>query len=253
MFLIDIEGNGYSGRLKYLLWSHRPLLIVERNQHEYFFDYLEQWVHYIPVNNDLSDLITKINWCFQNYEKALIIAENAYNFSKKYLTREACYFQWNNIISKNNYKSEGYNTLTHKLNNYKAEGYNINKYYITSKYEYIVTDYIFDPNDQIYHIEFYFIGSNDAHILIGDVEIVFGAYSNTISLLRKGKQTVALYTINGNVCSIHKLTKIQLSINDSYIKASCNDAVFNIPKELFTEIKNTISIASWDSTIEWYF
>ena len=25
--LIDIEGNGYSGRLKHLLWSHRPLLL----------------------------------------------------------------------------------------------------------------------------------------------------------------------------------------------------------------------------------
>ena len=29
--LIDIEGAGYSGRVKHLLWSHRPLIIVDRS------------------------------------------------------------------------------------------------------------------------------------------------------------------------------------------------------------------------------
>lgn len=97
--LIDIEGNGYSGRLKYLLWSHRPLLIVDRPHKEYFFEFLKEWEHYIPVKRDLSDLIEKTKWCLDNYCVALIIAENAFQFSKNYLTRNACYKQWNNIIS----------------------------------------------------------------------------------------------------------------------------------------------------------
>jgi hypothetical protein len=96
--LIDIEGNGYSGRLKFLLWSHRPVLIVDRPHKEFFFKYLREWEHYIPVKRDLSDLIEKTKWCLDNYDKALKIAENAYNLSKLYLTREACYKQWNNII-----------------------------------------------------------------------------------------------------------------------------------------------------------
>ena len=33
--------------------------------------------HYIPVNRDLSDLIEKTQWCLDNYEKAVQIAENA--------------------------------------------------------------------------------------------------------------------------------------------------------------------------------
>jgi hypothetical protein len=97
--LIDIEGAGYSGRLKYLLWSHRPVLVVDRPHKEYFFKYLKEWEHYIPVKRDLSDLIEKTKWCLDNYDKALQIAENAYRFSTIYLTRAACYEQWNNIIT----------------------------------------------------------------------------------------------------------------------------------------------------------
>jgi hypothetical protein len=98
--LIDIEGTGYSGRLKFLLWSHRPVLLVDRPHTEYFFEHLKEWEHYIPVKQDLSDLGEKTLWCLNNYNEALKIAENAYNFSKIYLTREACYKKWNDIILK---------------------------------------------------------------------------------------------------------------------------------------------------------
>jgi hypothetical protein len=98
--LIDIEGIGYSGRLKHLLWSHRPVLIVDRPHKEYFFEFLKEWEHYIPVKRDLSDLIEKTKWCLENYDQALQIAENAYKFSKIYLTRDACYAKWNDIITK---------------------------------------------------------------------------------------------------------------------------------------------------------
>jgi len=98
--LIDIEGAGYSGRLKHLLWSHRPLLLVDRPHKEFFFEFLKEWEHYIPVKRDLSDLIEKTKWCLDNYDKALIIAENAFQFSKLHLTRDACYDKWNDIICK---------------------------------------------------------------------------------------------------------------------------------------------------------
>lgn len=97
--LIDIQGSGYSGRLKTLLWSHRPVLLVDRKYKEYFYEYLKAWEHYIPVSEDLSDLIEKTQWCLNNYDEALKIAENAYQFAKVYLTREACYEKWNTIIT----------------------------------------------------------------------------------------------------------------------------------------------------------
>lgn len=98
--LIDIEGRGYSGRLKYLLWSHRPVLLIDRPHHEYFYEHLLPWVHYIPVKRDLSDIVEKIMWCKSNPTKAQEIADNAYEFSKKHLTREACFKKWNEILEK---------------------------------------------------------------------------------------------------------------------------------------------------------
>lgn len=98
--LIDIEGAGYSGRLKYLLWSRRPVLIVDRPYKEFFFEHLKEWVHYIPVKRDLSDLVEKSIWCKYNYDKAIKIAEQAYSFAQQHLSREACFVKWNDIISK---------------------------------------------------------------------------------------------------------------------------------------------------------
>lgn len=98
--LIDIEGVGYSARLKYLLWSHRPVIIVDRPHKEYFFEHLKEWEHYIPVKRDLSDLVEQTQWIMNNYDKALEIAEKAYEFAKVHLTREACYAQWDKVIRK---------------------------------------------------------------------------------------------------------------------------------------------------------
>jgi hypothetical protein len=98
-FLIDVEGEGYSGRVKHLLWSHRPLLLQDRPHKEYFYEFMKEWEHFIPVKRDLSDLVEKTQWCLNNYSEALKIAENAYQFAKIYLTREACYAQWNKIIT----------------------------------------------------------------------------------------------------------------------------------------------------------
>ena len=97
-FLIDIEGVGYSARLKFLLWSHRPLLLVARPHKEYFDEFLKPWEHYIPVKRDLSDLVKQTQWCVDNYDKALEIAENAYKFAQIYLTREACFTKWNEAV-----------------------------------------------------------------------------------------------------------------------------------------------------------
>jgi len=49
----------------------------------------------------LSDLIEKTKWCIDNYDKALQLAENAYQFSKLHLTRNACYDKWNNVVISN--------------------------------------------------------------------------------------------------------------------------------------------------------
>jgi hypothetical protein len=54
----------------------------------WFTNLLIPYVHYIPIQYDLSDLIEKIKWVNENDELAKKIAENAYKFSEKYFSPE---------------------------------------------------------------------------------------------------------------------------------------------------------------------
>lgn len=85
-YLIDIGGNGYSGRLKYLLFSKRPLLIVDRNYIEYFHDDLVPYTHYVPVNMDLSNLVEQVEWMRTNPQKVNEMAQHAYEYAVTHFT-----------------------------------------------------------------------------------------------------------------------------------------------------------------------
>ena len=61
-YLVDCQGYGYSGRLKWLLASGRPVFVVDRREVEHWHENMKPWVHYIPVSADLSDLL-------QNYKR----------------------------------------------------------------------------------------------------------------------------------------------------------------------------------------
>lgn len=87
-YLIDVGGSGYSGRTKFLMFSGRPLLFVERRYIEYFQDDLKPWVHYIPVREDLSDLLDRLGWMRDNDSKALEIARNARDFAVENFTMD---------------------------------------------------------------------------------------------------------------------------------------------------------------------
>ena len=56
-YLLDVQGKGYSSRLKLLLHTGRVIFIAKRPWQEYFADGLKPMVHYVPVKEDLSDLV----------------------------------------------------------------------------------------------------------------------------------------------------------------------------------------------------
>lgn len=97
-YLIDVQGNGYSGRIKMLMFSGRPLFIADRKWIEYWSTDVKPFVHYIPVKEDLSDLIDRLNWAELNPQKCVEIAENAKSYASNNLTREAAIESLKNII-----------------------------------------------------------------------------------------------------------------------------------------------------------
>jgi Glycosyl transferase family 90 len=60
--ILDTDGNSWSSRFGRLLCTNSVVLKVEPQYVDYFYKYLEPWVQYVPVREDLSDLLEKVEW-----------------------------------------------------------------------------------------------------------------------------------------------------------------------------------------------
>jgi hypothetical protein len=84
-YLIDMEGRGYSGRLKLLLCAPRVVFVQHRVHEEFFFPWLRAWVHYVPLRNDLADLEDALARVQYEPELERSIIRNARGFSQLFL------------------------------------------------------------------------------------------------------------------------------------------------------------------------
>jgi hypothetical protein len=97
--LIDVEGGAYSGRLKLLLHSGRPVLIQDRPWHEWFWDELVPWENHIPVQRDLSDLISRARWVKEHPDEAARIGRAGQQLAQRLLTTRSAVEQWARTLS----------------------------------------------------------------------------------------------------------------------------------------------------------
>ncbi|KAJ3875522.1 glycosyl transferase family 90-domain-containing protein [Lentinula edodes] len=93
-YVLDVDGNGWSGRFKRLMTSN-SLVFKTTIYPEWFVDRVAPWVHYIPVQVDLSDLYDSLiffrgdsNGEGAHEELARQIALQGREWSKKYWRRE---------------------------------------------------------------------------------------------------------------------------------------------------------------------
>ena len=79
-FVVNVQNNGFADRL----WRLLSLgLVVFQESHvfrEFYYEMLTPWIHFIPIQTDLSDLCEKVMWAKNNEEKSKQIAENARSF-----------------------------------------------------------------------------------------------------------------------------------------------------------------------------
>jgi len=87
-YIIHIDGHVSAYRLTRELYSGSLLLIVKspKNYSMWFTPLLKEYVHYIPIKEDLSDLIQKIKWCKENDDKCKKIALASYDLAINELT-----------------------------------------------------------------------------------------------------------------------------------------------------------------------
>lgn len=97
-YLIDLEGVGWSGRLKLLFFSKRVVFLQDRPFKEWYFPYLKPWKHFVPVRRDLKDLRENLNQIKNNRELEDEIRNSAFDFANTYLTRKAALERWSNLL-----------------------------------------------------------------------------------------------------------------------------------------------------------
>lgn len=98
-FFIDVEGRGYSARLKIYLSCERLVFIQERKMKEFYFEYLVPFKHYIPVKEDLSDLHEKLKFVILNPIIEKQICSNLKDFREKYFEYDKILERWYKVIS----------------------------------------------------------------------------------------------------------------------------------------------------------
>ncbi|KAJ6599511.1 glycosyl transferase family 90-domain-containing protein [Mycena sp. CBHHK59/15] len=92
-YLFDVDGNSFSGRYLGLLKTG-SLVFKSTLFQEYFDDWLQPFVHYIPVLPDLSDLVDRIEWAIAHDEEAHRIQAAGQEFAERVVTDDQndCYF-----------------------------------------------------------------------------------------------------------------------------------------------------------------
>lgn len=82
-----VDGNCIASNHMYGFASGCVPFLISKSKC-WFSHLIKPYIHYIPIDYDLSDLIEKIEWVKNNDEQAKIIAENAYNFTLEYFSSE---------------------------------------------------------------------------------------------------------------------------------------------------------------------
>ena len=87
--IIIMEGNDISSGLKWALYSRSVIMMPPPTKTSFLMEeLLTPWVHYIPLEPDLSDVGEKMNWVIEHDQAARKIAERATLFIHDLLYHE---------------------------------------------------------------------------------------------------------------------------------------------------------------------
>lgn len=104
-FIVSVEGNDVASGLKWQLYSNSVVLMPTPTIESWAMEgKLIPFYHYVPLNDDFSDLEDKYNWCLQNIEICNSIIAN----STKYI---------NQFIDDKSEKNISYNIMYRYFNN----------------------------------------------------------------------------------------------------------------------------------------
>ena len=80
-WIIEIDGNVNSWGFLWKLMSGSCIIKVGSNRIQWYYKRLKEWVHYVPVNSDLSNLEEILDWCISNPKICEEIAKNGHSIA----------------------------------------------------------------------------------------------------------------------------------------------------------------------------
>lgn len=113
-YIINIDGHVSAFRLSVELGLGSVVLLVKSKWKIWYSSFLKPYKHYVPVAEDLSDLIEQIKWCRNNDSQCKQIAQNSKLFFETYLQKEGIldFVQKTFINIKNIIGTYNYNKMT---------------------------------------------------------------------------------------------------------------------------------------------
>lgn len=92
-YLMDIDGHcAATPRFPLSLHSNSVILKNMTNSVLWFYPTIKPYVHFIPVAEDLSNLLTQLEWAKNHDEECQQISHNARQLAAEVLTQESAYF-----------------------------------------------------------------------------------------------------------------------------------------------------------------
>lgn len=92
-YVLVIDGNTASHRLKYLLRANIVVFLQQSVFYEFYHFLLRPYVHYVPVSANFENLVEQVHWANAHPAEVAAIARNARTLAERYLTYEnhLCY------------------------------------------------------------------------------------------------------------------------------------------------------------------
>lgn len=106
-YQISLDGIVAAFRVPFVMAGSSVLFKQDSFFYEHFYADLEPWVHYIPFNHNLNNLIQRINWAIDNDHLAHIIAENGRHFIRTQLNPSDIYCYMFRLLERYSQKQYG--------------------------------------------------------------------------------------------------------------------------------------------------
>lgn len=89
-YLLDVDGNSCSySRMAWILYSNSLLMKHTSNKVQWYYDRLQPYVHYLPINEDFSNLPQQFRWAESHQTKVIAMTKNAHQLATELFNKKA--------------------------------------------------------------------------------------------------------------------------------------------------------------------